>query len=452
MREHRQFLRKFLSIAIPVLLQQVLQNSLNFIDSLMIAQLGPTAIAAVGLAGQVNFLICLLFFGISSACSIFLAQFYGAQNEEGIKKITAFSFDVAFVGAAIFFALATFTPEKVMGIFTQDREVILSGTEYMRFLGFGFFFLAFTQIYGVGLRSTDKAMVPMIASIISMVTNIFLDWVMIFGHLGFPAMHEGGAALATSLSRLIEAVIVVVAVHRLKSPCMIGPRDLPVPFSFIRSVLPTCLPVVCNEFFWALGNALYKVAYARQGVSAIAAANVNETVTNLFTVASLAISATTLVMIGQKIGEGKMDEVRLYCRRFVFLSFVIGIFMGLLFFALSPIAARVFHLEGELSRLAIRCMWITALIMPLRSFDYTLVTGILRSGGDTRFSMCCELGCVWFIGVPMAFLGSVVLRLVMWKVYVLVYLEEVAKAIFGITRIRSGKWLKDLSMVSRASD
>ena len=120
MSKQDPFLRKFLSIAIPVLLQQILQNSLNFIDSLMVAQLGETAIAAVGLAGQVNFLITLLFFGVSSACSIFLAQFYGAGNQEGIRKITAFAFNVAFAGSTIFFLLATFAPERVMGIFTKD--------------------------------------------------------------------------------------------------------------------------------------------------------------------------------------------------------------------------------------------------------------------------------------------------------------------------------------------
>ncbi|MDD7201723.1 MAG: MATE family efflux transporter [Sphaerochaetaceae bacterium] len=448
MTKHDSFLRKFLSIAIPVLLQQILQNSLNFVDSLMVAQLGETAIAAVGLAGQVNFLIILLFFGVSTACSIFLAQFYGAGNQEGIRKITAFAFNVAFVGATIFFLSATFAPERVMGIFTKDEAVIQSGVEYMRTLGFGFFFLAFTQIYGVGLRATDRAVIPMAASIVSMVTNIFLDWVMIFGHLGCPAMREGRAALATSLSRLVEAVIVVVAVHRLKSPCKIGLRDLAVPVSFIRSVLPTCLPVVCNEFFWALGMALYKVAYARQGVAAIAAVNVNESVSNLFTTAIFAVSSTTLVMIGQKIGEGMLDEVHRYCRRFVGLSFGIGALMGLLFFVMSPLMARAFRLEGEISRIALRCMWVTALILPLRSFDYTLVTGILRAGGDTRFSMFCELGCVWLVGVPMAFLGSAVLHLPMWQVYLMVYLEEVAKAIFGLARIRSGKWLHNLSTTS----
>ncbi len=448
MSKQDPFLRKFLSIAIPVLLQQILQNSLNFIDSLMVAQLGETAIAAVGLAGQVNFLITLLFFGISSACSIFLAQFYGAGNQEGIRKITAFAFNVAFAGSTIFFLLATFAPERVMGIFTKDQAVIHSGVAYMRMLGFGFFFLAVTQIYGVGLRTTDRAVIPMVASIVSMVANIFLDWVMIFGHLGCPAMREGGAALATSLSRLIEAAIVVAAVHRVKSPCRIGLCDLPVPRSFIRFVLPTCLPVVCNEFFWALGMALYKVAYARQGVAAVAAVNVNESVANLFTTAVFAVSSTTLVMIGQKIGEGHMDEVHRYCRRFVGLSFAIGALMGLLFFTMSPLMVRVFRLEGTISRLALQCMWVTALIMPLRSFDYCLVTGILRAGGDTRFSMFCELGCVWLVGVPMSFLSSAVLHLPMWQVYLMVYLEEVAKAVFGLARIHSGKWLNNLSMAS----
>lgn len=449
MSKQDPFLRKFLSIAIPVLLQQILQNSLNFIDSLMVAQLGETAIAAVGLAGQVNFLITLLFFGVSSACSIFLAQFYGAGNQEGIRKITAFAFNVAFAGSTIFFLLATFAPERVMGIFTKDQAVIHSGVAYMRMLGFGFFFLAVTQIYGVGLRTTDRAVIPMVASIVSMVANIFLDWVMIFGHLGCPAMREGGAALATSLSRLIEAAIVVAAVHRVKSPCRIGLCDLPVPRSFIRFVLPTCLPVVCNEFLWAIGMALYKVAFAKEGIEAIAAINVNESVSNLFLTAILAVSNTCLIMMGQKIGAGEIGEAHRYCRRFTLISLAIGGVMGLLLFVASPLLVIAFHLKGELSRTALSCLWVTALIMPLRSFDYTLLTGLLRAGGDTRFSMCCELGCVWLVGVPMAFLGASVLHLPLWQVCALIHLEEVAEAVIGIFRLKNGKWLKNLAAGGR---
>ena len=430
MKKKDAFLGKFFSIAIPVLLQQILQNSLNFVDTLMISRLGPTAIAAVGLAGQTNFLLNLLFFGISTACSIFLAQFYGAKNRKGIKRITAFALEVALAGALVFCVLSTVFPVAVMRIFTNDLEVIASGKSYLEALGFGFFFLAFSQIYGVGLRSTGKAFIPLLASIISMVANICLNWAMIFGHLGFPAMGEAGAALATTASRLVEAAIIVAAVHRLQSPCAIGLRTLAVPRSFIRFVLPTCLPVVCNEFLWAIGMALYKVAFAKEGIEAIAAINVNESVSNLFLTAILAVSNTCLIMMGQKIGAGE-------------------IVMGLLLFVASPLLVIAFHLKGELSRTALSCLWITALIMPLRSFDYTLLTGLLRAGGDTRFSMCCELGCVWLVGVPMAFLGASVLHLPLWQVCALIHLEEVTEAVIGIFRLKNGKWLKNLAAGGR---
>ena len=449
MKKKDAFLGKFFSIAIPVLLQQILQNSLNFVDTLMISRLGPTAIAAVGLAGQTNFLLNLLFFGISTACSIFLAQFYGAKNRKGIKRITAFALEVALAGALVFCVLSTVFPVAVMRIFTNDLEVIASGKSYLEALGFGFFFLAFSQIYGVGLRSTGKAFIPLLASIISMVANICLNWAMIFGHLGFPAMGEAGAALATTASRLVEAAIIVAAVHRLQSPCAIGLRTLAVPRSFIRFVLPTCLPVVCNEFLWAIGMALYKVAFAKEGIEAIAAINVNESVSNLFLTAILAVSNTCLIMMGQKIGAGEIGEAHRYCRRFTLISLAIGGVMGLLLFVASPLLVIAFHLKGELSRTALSCLWVTALIMPLRSFDYTLLTGLLRAGGDTRFSMCCELGCVWLVGVPMAFLGASVLHLPLWQVCALIHLEEVAEAVIGIFRLKNGKWLKNLAAGGR---
>ncbi len=449
MKKKDAFLGKFFSIAVPVLIQQILQNSLNFVDTLMISRLGPTAIAAVGLAGQTNFLLNLLFFGISTACSIFLAQFYGAGNRKGIKRITAFALEAALAGALVFCVLSTVFPVTVMRFFTNDPEVVASGKRYLEALGFGFFFLAFSQIYGVGLRSTGKAFIPLLASIFSMAANICLNWAMIFGRLGFPAMGEAGAAMATTVSRLVEAVIIVVAVHRLKSPCAIGIRDLAVPRSFIRFVLPTCLPVVCNEFLWAIGMALYKVAFAKKGVEAIAAINVNESVSNLFLTAILAVSNTCLIMMGQKIGAGERIEAHRYCKRFTLMSLAIGTVMGCLLFAASPLLVIAFHLQGELSRTVLSCLWVTALIMPLRSFDYTLLTGLLRAGGDTRFSMCCELGCVWLVGVPMAFLGACILHLPLWQVCALVHLEEVGEATIGLARLKSGKWLKNLAVDGR---
>lgn len=445
MKKKDAFLSKFFSIAIPVLLQQILMNSLNFVDTLMISHLGPTVIAAVGLAGQTNYLLNLLFFGISTACAIFLSQFHGAQNKDGMKKITALALETALAGAFLFCMLATVFPGSVMRFFTDDGPAIASGIRYLKALGPGFFFLAFTQVYGVGLRVTGKAFIPLIASIISMVVNVCLNWAMIFGHLGFPAMHEGGAALATTISRLVEALLVVIAVHASRSACALSPRNLLVPRSFIRFVLPTCLPVVCNEFLWAVGMAMNKVAFAKIGVDAVAVVGVNESISNLFLTAILAVSNACLIMMGQKIGAGEMKTARIWCKRFTLISFAIGGLMGLLLFLASPFLVVAFHLQGELSRIALSCLWVTALVMPLRSFAYTLLTGLLRAGGDTRFSMTVELCSIWLVGVPMAFLGAAVFRLPLWLVCALVHLEEVTEAIIGLFRLKSGRWLKKLT-------
>lgn len=444
--ERDHFLRKFLHILVPVLLQQVLLNSLSFVDTLMISRLGGGSIAAVGIAAQLSFLISLFFYGTSTACSIFVSQYFGAKQYDGIRNVTALALTFALCGALLFCVVSMVCPAQVMHIFSTDEEVVELGCGYLRAIGPGYFAWAFTQILGIGLRSTNRPGIPLAASVVSMFTNIFGNWVLIFGHLGFPAMGVTGAAIASTFSRCVEAAIVVAGTYLVRSPCALrGAADFRWTGPFLRHVVPTAVPVVANEFFWALGNALYKVAYSRQGTGVVAVVNVADSVSSLFLTAIFAVSSTTLVMIGQKIGEQDMPGVHAYCRRFSGISFLTGMLMGALLIALSPLLAAAFHLEGSLAVLARRCLFSIALLFPFRSFGYALVTGILRAGGDTRFAAIAELGCVWLIGVPMAWLGAVLLALPMPLVYLMTGLEDIGKSVIGIFRLRRGSWIHDLS-------
>jgi putative MATE family efflux protein len=440
------FYRKMLGIAIPVVLQDLLVNSLTFIDTLMIGQLGTASIAAVGLANQLSFLINLFFFGVSTGASIFIAQYYGADNKKGIGNVMALGTLVSIIGATVFCILALSIPDKIMRLYTKDENVVALAVSYLRYIGPSFFCLALTKMFSIGLRSTGNPVVPLGASILSMVSDIILNYFLIFGIAFFPEMGVRGAALATTLSRLMETVVILTYTYRHKSPCAITERSS-FRFSrpFLHSVIPTCIPVVCNEFFWAVGMTIYKIAYGKLGTEVLAAVNVNESVSNMFFTAMFGVANSSLIMIGQKIGEKRPEEARVYCRRFLILSCVVGAIMGVCQALFSPQLVRLFSIGGPVALTAQYCLYTNALLFPLRSFDTTMIVGVLRSGGDTRYSMLSELGSVWLIGIPMAFLGCTVFKLPIWYVYLLVGLEEVSKGILGYVRVKSGRWLKDLS-------
>ncbi|MCH3907270.1 MAG: MATE family efflux transporter [Sphaerochaeta sp.] len=443
------FSRKMASIAIPVVLQNLLVNSLTFVDTLMIGQLGSEAIAAVGLANQISFLINLFYFGTCTGASIFIAQFYGARNHKGIQNVMALGLLTCFIGSVVFTILAMAAPKAVMHIFTQDPVVVEMGSTYLFFIGPSFLCLAFVQIHAVGLRTTGRADLPLKTSLVSLGTDVVLNYLLIFGIGPFPQLGVKGAAIATLISRILEMVLMFRFTYPDKSPCAIQSAEA-FRFSrtFLSKVIPTCIPVICNEFFWALGMSTYKVAYSRLGMDTIAAVNVNESVSNMFFTVMFGVASSALVMIGQKIGEKMYDEARVYCRRFSLIAVLAGAVMGGLQALCAPLFVGMFNVDGAVAQAARYCLYVSSAVFPLRSYDTTLIVGILRSGGDTRFSMLNELSAVWLIGIPMAFLGSVFFAWPIWWVYLLVSLEEVAKGLVGFFRVKSGKWLNDLSQTA----
>lgn len=436
------------SIALPVVFQGLLTNSLSFVDTLMIGQLGEEAIAAVGLANQMFFLISLLFFGISSGSSIFLSQFWGAGNENNIKRVMGLSATVAFFGAAIAAIGSFLFPVQLMHIFTYDPVVVNYGVSYLKIVAISYVFTAISNVLSTALRVIGHAKIPLGVALFSLTMNAIGNYLLIFGVGPFPELGVAGAAIATAVSRFAEVVLLLYITYK-KHPVLAirGKTAFTWDRAFLRIIVPTSLPVILNEMFWSLGMTTYKVAFSRIGISALAAVNVNEAIANLFFVAMMGVSNATLIMIGIKIGEGRTDLAKLYAKRFILIALVAGIAAGAMQALMAPWFATLFNISDEVRRTAILCLLVNAMLLPIKSINMSVIVGILRAGGDTRFSMFAEMFGVWAIGVPIAFIGVLVLNLNIWQVYILLGLEELAKLILGLLRVKRGKWITDLTTV-----
>ncbi len=436
------------SIALPVVFQGLLTNSLSFVDTLMIGQLGEEAIAAVGLANQMFFLISLLFFGISSSSSIFLSQFWGARNEKNIKGVIGLSVTVAFVGAS-FSALASyFIPTQLMHIFTYDESVVTFGVTYLKIVAISYVFTAISQVLSTALRVIGHARIPLGVALFSLSMNALGNYLLIFGIGPFPELGVAGAAIATAISRLAEVALLLYVTYK-KHPVLAIREKSSFQWDkdFLRLVIPTSLPVILNEMFWSLGMTTYKIAFSRIGISALAAVNVNEAIANLFFVAMMGVSNATLIMIGIKIGEGRTDLAKLYAKRFVTIALFAGIGAGAMQALLAPWFAHLFNISDEVRTMAIYCLLVNAAMLPFKSINMAVIVGILRAGGDTRFSMFAEMFGVWAIGVPLAFFGVLVLHLNIWQIYLLLGMEELTKLVISMVRVVRGKWITDLTTV-----
>jgi putative MATE family efflux protein len=442
----RHFYTTLISLSFPIMLQNLLASSLSFVDTLMIGQLGEIQIAAVGLANQMFFLVILLFFGISSGSSIFFSQFWGSRDLKSIHKTLGLALIIGLTGAGIITAASIAFPASIMRIFTPDPAVIAVGTEYLRIVGISYMFTAVTFIFSSALRSTGNPRLPLLVSAISMTTNAIFNYLLIFGKFGFPQMGVRGAAIATVGSRALEVFLILFLSYRMKKPTAAPLREF---FAFDKvftaKFVKTVTPVILNEMAWSLGMVMYKIVFARMGTSVIASVNVTEAIQSLFFVVFIGTGNGSAIMIGNKIGEKRQDLAHRYAGGALILGFLLGGSIGIIMSLLSPVIPLAFRVSPEILAMTTRSLALLAILMPFKTFNMHSIVGVLRSGGDTRFSLILELTGVWFVGVPLALIGGLLLQLPIYWLYLLVGLEEIYKMLIGIRRIRSGKWLNDLT-------
>ncbi len=442
----KSFFREMLTIAIPISFQQLINASLNMIDVLMIGQLGETSIAAIGLSNQVFFVFVLMLFGLTSGMAIFTAQFWGKQDIPSIQKVFGMSVVTASLIAFLFTLTATLMPRAVLGFYTEDPEVIEIGARYLSIVGFSYIPVALATSYIAVLRSVQFIKLTVIATVSALIFKTTAGYLLIFGIGGFPALGVTGAAIGTSLAWGLELVLLILLVYTQKTPLAANPLTFfQFDFSFFTRVLKTVTPALLNEMFWALGITTYNAVYARIGTDAIAAINVNATIEELGFVVFMGLGNACAVMVGNRIGAGRKDEAYETVRRVVVIGVSAALLVGVMVIAMRDVVVRLYELSPSGAHNVRMLMLMMALTLWIRMFNFSTFIGALRAGGDTRFALIMEISSIWLIGVPAAYIGGFVLHLPVYYVYLMVMLEEVAKAFVSGWRFKSRKWIHDVT-------
>ena len=447
MLEDKQFFAALLAIALPITLQNLIGSSLNMVDTLMISMLGDASVAAVGLANQVYFFYMITVLGIQSGSSIFIAQFWGKKDDKSIRKVLGLAIAISSVLGLIFTFATLFAPKYLMRLFTDDIEVLQLGSIYLQGVSLTYIITALSFVFGVASRSIGQAKMPMRASLISFFINIIFNYLLMFGKLGFPALGVLGAALGTLIARLVELGIILFSIYGSHSILAMHWTDLITwERNFAKRYFKTTYPVIINEALWSLGMVMYSVAYAKISTEAIAAVQISTNIQNIFLVLSRGLANACTVMIGNKIGANEEDEASIYANRFLWIAVIQGILLGIILYISSPYIVKVFNnISEDVYIISVQMLKIMALVFFIKMFNGNLIVGVLRGGGDTTFSMWLDAGAVWLVGVPLAFLGSVFLNIPVHWVTALVSLEEVVKAIIGIPRLISKKWIINIT-------
>ncbi|TFG83377.1 MAG: MATE family efflux transporter [Spirochaetales bacterium] len=416
------------------------------LDTVMVGRLGTAELAAVGLGNQVWFLLLLFIFGVSTGAGVFTSQYWGKRDMAGIRRCTGLSLTIGLSASLVFMVASMIFPKAILGLYTADPEVLELGARYLRLVAPSYPLAAASFVFAVALRGVERVRLPLVATTIALSANAFLNYVLIFGAFGFPRLGVAGAAIATVVSRAMEAGVTIIGAYAMKTPPAGRLAELLAwGGGFVPRFLRIASPVILNEVAWSMGITTYNAVFARVGTQAIAAYNVTATVSQLAMVFFLGSANAAAVMLGKRIGQGDRETAFAWARRFAILSPSLGLAMGLLLAPVSLVLPFLFPIGPEPLRQAGLMVIVLAAYFPFKVFNLHVVVGICRSGGDTRFGAFFDIAGVWGLGVPLAFVGAFVLHLESWQVFALLNVEELAKAFLGIWRLRSRKWLNDVT-------
>lgn len=444
--ENKRFYKLLISLCIPIIIQNLISTSVNVIDTVMISSLGETSVASIGVANQFFFLFNMTLSGLTGGAGLFISQFYGKNDINNIKKVTGLNVLLGIILGLIFLIPALFFPKIIIHFFSYDPNVIKLCIDYFSIIAFCYPLIAVSTVFSMGSRSIRNPKLGMICSAIALISNIILNYGLIFGNLGLPALGVKGAALATVIARLIEFSLLIIYVYVVKKNYVLRfnlSNLKSIDKSFINAFFAKSTPILLNDSGWAIGTVLYSVAYSKAGTSAIAASQIATSTGNFFIMTAVCVAIGASIMLGNELGADNKEVAIEYAKKFSKIVFVVGTLFGILLIFNIPMLLKMFSVSDSLAPDIIKIFVIMGLLMGLKSFNTLLVIGILRSGGDTKYSLFLELGCMWLVSLPLTFIFAIKGA----PIYVLVlltYSEEIVKFIFGVPRALSKKWVANI--------
>ena len=450
------FYKKLIALALPMIIQNLITNSLGLVDTFMVGTMGESPLAGVTLANIPIFVVQLMMFGFQSGSSVLISQYKGKGDMNSINRVMGLGMYSAGTITLAFALLLTFIPHQFMSLFGNDPEIIEIAAGYARIVGWSYFFDSFVQIYNGTHRAMGEPRRGMYILCVSMVVNTFLNWVFIFGKLGAPAMGAEGAALATLLARLLSFIIMVVWAVRDKKFRIDLSVFLRPGREMGRRFLQIATPVVLNETLWSLGSSMYPTIMGHMDGSKeiLAAYAIAGNITNLCSVGIFAIAGTSAILVGHEIGSGNMHKVKSLGGLLSTIASLFGLVIGLIFYGLLhlvvvPYLYPLFDLSGRAASICTMMLTVIFTTMLLRAFCTTNIVGVLRGGGDVRMATIIDVGPLWAIAVPLAALLGLVFDLGILWVYLVMALENLIKCILGYLRYHSGAWVRDVTLATK---
>lgn len=444
-RKDRAFPKKLITLVLPIAFQQFMLALVSASDALMLGMLRQDALSAVSLAGQLTFVENLFFAAMTIGLSMLAAQYWGKGDNASVEKIFAYVMKITALVSFLFFIACLFFPNALMSIFTNDSSLIDAGAIYLRTVSLSFFLTGISQIFLCTLKNTGKASKSSLISCVSVIVNIVLNAVFIFGLFGFPKLEIAGAALATVIARIIEVVWCIAETVKKESVKLRMSYIIHGSKFLRRNFWKYTAPVLGNEIVWGIGFTMYSVIMGHLGTDAVAANSVANIVKNLVACFCLGLGSGSGIIVGNELGAGKLEKAKAYGQRLCKLSIICGVASGLFLLAVSPLIISVTDLSETASGYLKQMLVICSYYMIGKSVNGTTIAGIFCAGGDSKFGFICDTITMWCITVPLGFIAAFVLKASVIAVYFIISLDEIVKLPAVYRHYKKYKWVKDLT-------
>ena len=441
----RSFLKKIAMIAVPVALQNLLTTTGSMVDTMMIASLGQSEVGAVGLCAQFSSLMFAGYWGLVGGGMLFLSQYWGAKDDDGINRSYGLTLTCMMTVGLLFGMLAVCFPEAVMRLYTDKEAIRKIGVEYLRIAGFGYPLTVFSMAMSALLRCTGRVRIPLWGSIVGVATNILLNWMLIFGNLGAPAMGVRGAATATVIAQAVNCAVVLIAARASGHAYLLAVRrHFRWSRIFVKAYLRKCFPIICNEVLIGLGNMVINIVLGRQPEEAIAALAVFRTIEGMVIGFFAGFSNASSVLVGTKVGAGKLDTAYGRAWRLVYLCQGFIAILGVVLIALHTPILNLLGMHGESFRLAFGMMVIYLAMGILRMGNWTQ-NDTFRAAGDATYGTVLEIVFMWLMLLPLVCVSGLVLKWPTLAVFALCYADEPIRYILMQVHLFRGKWIRPVT-------
>lgn len=445
-QEKKAFYKLVFTLVFPMALQNLINVGVTSADVIMLGKVGETALSASSLAGQLQFIMTLIFFGLTSGAAVLTAQYWGKKDIRTIEKILAITMRYALLVSIVFTLAALFFPVPIMKIYSSELDVIKEGAEYLRIIGLSYIFIAITMIYLNVMRSVERVIISTVVYSASLVVNVIFNSIFIFGLFGLEPMGVRGAALATLIARICELLIVWFYAKKINTEVRFHVKNLFVSDKLLmKDFFTYSIPVMLNELLWGAGTSANAAIIGHLGSSVVAANSVTQVTRQLAMVIAFGIANATAIIIGKAIGEQKEELAKVYAKRFVRLTLIVGVIGSLVILVVSQIAQSQMTLSQDARYYLKIMMFVMSYFALCQAYNSTMVVGVFRAGGDTKFGLFIDGVTLWGCSILFGALAAFVWKLPVPIVYMIIMSDEVIKIPLCTIRYKSYKWVRNVT-------